>query len=243
MPEEHFDEQTAGGVAASVAASAVGATAGLIMAGPAGAATGTLAAPVLQALINFLGLRFERARHKAVRVLADAAAQNGVSEDQLIGMAEGSSQKTELAAEVINAAARSTTEQKLKALAMALARGVQGDDNIAAQERITVAALADLEPLHISVMTCLLSQPPTFSSEEEWQEMMRNPPDGAYGWLPGEMVDKLPETAPVIDAVFAALDRHGLVIDTAIGTIGYKARYAVTGFGRRCLNWLKANNT
>jgi hypothetical protein len=47
---------------------------------------------------------------KAARVLADAAAQNGISEDQLIDMAARSSQKTELAAEVVNAAARSTTQ-------------------------------------------------------------------------------------------------------------------------------------
>lgn len=242
VPEDHFDEQTAGGVAASVAASAVGATAGFIVAGPTGAAAATVTAPVLQALINFVGLRFERARQKAARVVTDAAAQNGVSEDQLISEAEHSSQKTELAAEVIYAATRATTEQKLKALAMALARGVQGDDNIAAQERITVAALADLEPLHIAVMTCLLTQPPSSSSEEKWQEVLRNPPDGAYGWLPSEVVEKLPETEPVIDAIFAALDRHGLVIDTAIGTLGYKARYVATSFGRRCLDWLEAND-
>jgi hypothetical protein len=189
----------------------------------------------LEALINFLGLRFERARHKAVRVLADAAAQNGVSEHELIDMAERSSQKTELAAEVVNAAARATTEQKLRALAMALARGVQGDDNIAAQERITVAALSDLEPLDIAVITCLISRPPSYDSEEKWQEVICNAPNGAYGWLPGEVVEELPETAPVIDAIFAALDRHGLVVDTALGTLDYKARYAVTSFGRRCM--------
>lgn len=241
MPKEHFDEQTAGGVAASVAASAAGTTVGLVVAGPAGAAAGGLAAPALQALINFLGLRFERARHQAERVLADAAARNGISEDDLIGMAEQSSQKTELTAEVVNAAARATTEQKLRALATALARGVQGDDNIAAQERVKVAALADLEPLHIAVMTCLLSRPPHYDSEEKWQEVMREPPNGAYGWLPDEVVEKLPETAPVIDAILAALNRSGLVFDTAIGTVGYKARYAATGFGRQCLDWLQAN--
>jgi hypothetical protein len=194
----------------------------------------------LEALINFLGLRFERARRKATRVVADAAAQGGVSEDQLIEMAEQSSQKTELAVEAINAATRATTEQKLRALASSLARGVQGDDNAAAQERITVAALTDLEPLHVAVLKCLVSRPPMYSSEEEWRKVAHNPPSGAYGWLPGEVAEQLPEVTLIIDAVFASLNRHGLVIDTAIGTVSYKARYAVTDFGHRCLEWLEA---
>jgi hypothetical protein len=196
----------------------------------------------LEALINFLGLRFERARRKANRVVADAAAQTGVSEDQLIEMAEQSPQKTELAVEAINAATRATTEQKLRALASSLARGVQGDDNTAAQERITVAALTDLEPLHVAVMMCLLSQPPTFKSENEWQEAMRNRPSCAYGWLPSEVSERLPEVAQIIDAVFASLNRYGLVIDSAIGTAGYNARYAVTDFGCRCLGYLEAKD-
>lgn len=242
MSEEHFDEQTPGGVAAGVTASAVGATAGLLMAGPVGAVAGAASGPALEALINFLGLRFESARRKATRVVTDAAAQSGVSEDQLIEMAEQSSQKTELAVEAINAATRATTEQKLRALGSSLARGVQGDDNTAAQERITVAALTDLEPLHVAVMKCLLSQPPMFKSEKEWQEAMSNHPSGAYGWLSSEVSDRLPEATPIIDAVFASLNRHGLIIDTAIGTLGYKARYAVTDFGRRCIEWLETKN-
>lgn len=242
MPEEHFDEPTVGGVAASVVASAAGAATGLLVAGPMGATARAMTGPALQALINLLGLRFERARQKAARVLADAAAQSGVSEDQLIDMAERSPQKTELASEVVNSAARSTTEQKLKALASALARGIQGDDNTAARERLTVAALADLEPLHIAVLTCLLSQPPMYGSEEDWQEAMRNRPKGAYGWLPREVSERFPEIGPVIHAIFAALERHGLVTDTAIGTLGYQARYAVTEFGSRCLGWLKEHD-
>lgn len=197
MADEHFDEQTPGGLAASLVASAAGATIGLVVAGPtAAAAAGVIAPPVLQSLINFLGLRFERARHKAARVLTDAAAQNKVTEDKLVETAERSPQKTELLTEAVNAAARSTTDQKLKALASAVARGVAGDDNTAAQERITVAALADIEPLHIAVMNCLLLRPPMYRSEEQWQEAMRNPRRGAYGWLPEEVAEKLPETAP-----------------------------------------------
>jgi hypothetical protein len=187
--------------------------------------------PVIQALLNFLGSRFERARERAARVLADAAAENGVSEDQLIDMAERSLQKTELAAEALSAAARATTEQKLKAFAGTFARGVRGDDYIAARERLMVAALADLEPLHIDVMSCLLSRPPMYRSEEDWRVAMSDRPAGAYGWLPDEVVQRLPETGPVIDGVFAALVRHGLVVDTAIGTVSYKARYAATEFG------------
>lgn len=235
VPEEHFDKPTSGGVIAAVAAS----TAGLLVAGSAGPTAGALTLPVMQALLNFLGSRVEHAREKAARVLADAAAENGVGEDQLIDMAESSSQKVELAAEVLNAAARATTEQKLKALAGAFARGVRGDDYIAARERLMVAALADLEPLHVDVMSCLLSRPPMYRSEEDWRGAMSNRPAGAYGWLPGEVIERLPEVSPVIDGVFAALVRHGLVVDTAIGTVGYKARYAVTEFGLWCLGWLE----
>lgn len=242
MEEEHFDEQTVGGVAASVVASTAGAAAGLVFAGPPGAAAGALAAPALQALINYLGLRFERARHKAARVLVDAAAHNEVSEDELIDVAARSQQKTELVADVVNAAARATSEQKLDALASALARGIAGDDYAAARERLIVAALAELEPVHLAVMACLRSQPPTYLSQQEWREAMRNRPDGAYGWLSTEVVKELPEAASVIEVILATLQRHGLIVDTAIGTIGYKARYAVTDFGLNCLGWLNVQH-
>lgn len=242
VEQEHFDQQTVGGVAASLVAGTAGMTAGLLIAGPAGAAAGAVTAPAAQALINFLGLRFERGRHKAARVLADAAAQNGTTEVRLIDQASHSSQKSELAAEVVNAAARSTTERKLKALASALARGVAGSDNIAARERLVVAALADLEPLHIAVMKCLLSRPPMYSSEEDWQQVMLNRPEGAHGWLSGEVTERLPEAGPVIGVVFATLERHYLVIDTAIGTVSYKARYTVTDFGLQCLGWLREHH-
>lgn len=243
VPEEHFDQQTVGGVAASVVASAAGMAAGLALAGPPGAAAGAVTAPALQALINYLGLRFERARHKAARVLTDAADQNHVSEDELIDQAERSPQKTELVAEVVNAAARATTEQKLSALASSLARGVAGDDYAAARERLIVAALADLEPIHLAVMSCLRSRPPMYGSDEDWRKAMSERPAGAYGWLPAEVMGRLPEAAPVIDAVFAALQRHGLVIDTAIGTVSYQERYVVTDFGLRCLHWLEDHDS
>jgi hypothetical protein len=177
VPEEHFDKPTSGGVVAAVAAT----TAGLLVSGSAGPTAGALTVPAVQTLINFLGFRIERAREKAARVLTEAATENGVSEDQLIDMAESSPQKTELAAEVLSAAARATTEQKLRALAGAFARGLRGDDYIAARERLMVAALADLEPLHVDVMNCLLSRPPMYRSEEEWRAAMSNRPPGAYG--------------------------------------------------------------
>ena len=236
--QEHFDNQTVGGVAAGLVASSAGIATGLMVAGPAGAAAGAVTVPAAQALLNFLGLRFERSRHKAARVLSDAAAENGTTEDKLIDEANSSSQKSELVAEVVNAAARSTTEQKLKALASALARGVEGDDNVAARERLIVAALADLEPLHIGVMKCLLSRPPMYSSEEDWQRSMLNRPEDAHGWLPSEVTENLPEAGPVIGVIIAALERHHLVVDTAIGTVSYEARYMITDFGLQCLRWL-----
>ena len=235
MPREHFDKPTPGGVIAAAAAGA----AGLLVAGSAGPEAGAVAVPAVQALLNFIGWRVERARENAARVLADAAAHSGVSEDQLIAMAESSSQKAQLAAEVLEAAARATAEQKLRALAEAFARGVKGDDFIAARERLLVAALADMEPLHMAVMRCLLSRPAMYSSEADWRRVMSDRPGGAYGWLTGELREKIPEIAPVIDGVLAALIRHGLVVDTAIGTVGYQARYAVTEFGLWCLGWLE----
>jgi hypothetical protein len=238
VPDEHFDEPTPGGVAASVVASAAGAATGMVFAGPPGAMAGAALAPALQALINYLGSRFERARRKAARVLAEAAARNEVTEDELIEVAERSSQKTELVAEAVLAAARATTEEKLDALAISLADGIAGDDYAAAQERLVVEALSDLEPIHIDVMTCLVTKPPMYESDDEWREAMRDRPRGAYGWLPSEVTIEIQQAAPVIEPILATLERHGLVLDTAVGTLGYRARYAVSDFGVRCLDLL-----
>jgi hypothetical protein len=239
VPKEHFDQQTAGGVAASVVASAAGMAAGLAIAGPPGAAAGAMTGPAAQALINYLGLRFERSRHKAARVLADAAAQNEVSEDELIELADRSPQKIELLAEVASAAARATTERKLNALAASLARGIAGDDLVAGSERLMVAAIADLEPIHLAVMLRLLSRPPMFDSDEEWRKALSEPPSRAYGWLPTEVTRALPEIGSVIEAIFASLQRNGLVVDKAIGTLDYQARYVLSDFGLRCLERLE----
>lgn len=239
VSDEHFDQQTAGGVAASLTAGAAGAAAGLLLAGPAGMTAGALTGPAVQALINYAGLRFERARQKAARALVQAADESGVSEDQFLDMAESSAQKSELAVEALNAAACATTEQKLRALASALSRGVGGDDNQAAKERMVVAALADLEPLHVAVLSCLNSPPPEYPTEEGRPPTMFNRPGGAFGWTPGEVIMTMPEAVHVGDAIFATLQRHGLVVDTAIGTLDYSARYALTEFGVSCLRWLE----
>jgi hypothetical protein len=195
--------------------------------------------PATQALINYLGLRVERSRHKAARVLADAAAQNEMSEDELIELADRSPQKIELLAEVATAAARATTERKLKALAASLSRGIAGDDLAAGRERLVVAAVADLEPIHLAVMTRLLLRPPMFDSDVEWRKALSEPPSRAYGWLRAEVAGALPEIGSVIEAIFATLQRNGLVVDTAIGTIDYRARYVLTDFGLRCLECLE----
>jgi hypothetical protein len=180
-----------------------------------------------------------RSRHKAARVLGNAAAQNDVSEDELIELADRSMQKIELLAEVATAAARATTERKLNALAVSLARGIAGDDLVAGSERLMVAAIADLEPIHLAVMTCLLSRPPTFGTDEEWRKALSEPPSRACGWLPAEVAGALPEVGSVIEAIFASLQRNGLVVDTAIGTLDYQARYVLTDCGLRCLERLE----
>lgn len=78
-----------------------------------------------------------------------------------------------------------------------------------------------------------------YQTDADWHKAMRERPGNAHGWLPAEVAEKLPDTAPVIDAIFAALQRHGLITDTAIGTFDYQPRYAITDFGLRCLTCLQ----
>lgn len=131
-----------------------------------------------------------------------------MSPDELAGVATGDPTRLLLAGEVIEAAMRTVLDEKLAALADALANGVTATGAGALdREFVFVRALSDVEAGHLRVLDKMVT-------EDVWGHPARPrafPMASLPGWELRELREKLVDVADLIPAVLATLERHALV--------------------------------
>lgn len=120
------------------------------------------------------------------------------------------------------------------ALGDVLVEGLSDADEKAAEAMVLVAAIDDLEAPHVDLLWMLELHP------EPPEELRRQPDANSKGWEVSEIKEVEPPV-PVVEALVATLQSHGLISDlggiTYPGAIG-PAIYRITDLGRRCLQLL-----
>jgi hypothetical protein len=180
---------------------AIQAVAGFI-GGIAGVATGVpgvvivpAAAPYMLELLRRAWAEFGvRRLDSAAGVIAGASEELHVEPDEVLDLARSSPERVELLAAALLAASHTFNQQKVRALATAVANGLGDDDARVDQERLIVAALADLEAPHIKLLD--------YMARDDWLGFFQ--PIEYWAEAGGQ-------ARSVTVVLMAALHHHGLV--------------------------------
>ncbi len=198
-------------------AAAAGALLGEVVAGPvgiaAGAALGHILEPVAAQIWDELSAG---GRRRAGETLAAACevldCDAGKLEDRITA-----SERTLLMAGVcISAATRTVWPAKVRALGRALASGLLAEDEATIDvEQLIIAAMADLEAPHLSMLELLACRvPPRFVGDEQIAHPRQNEHGitlPRHGWTQRQIGFYRPSLAPVAHSLLGTLQRHGLV--------------------------------
>jgi len=213
MCPEPFDKTVAGnppdlpvgwrsGLAALAAAAGAGIGPPL---GPVVAASVTpgLLVAAQHMLAEWQGLRIGR----AASVLEAAAADADVEISELIEATGEREPFQMLAGEAMQAGAGTLLHAKVRALARAVATGYQDDTTVDVQ-RLVVAALADMEILHVRVLHHMAIHMKEVARDGE-EDLVMHDLGSIASSLPGISED-------VAHAVIGTFDRHGLVFERPV---------------------------
>ncbi|MGH3482130.1 MAG: hypothetical protein ACRDPQ_02730 [Nocardioidaceae bacterium] len=168
---------------------------GAAIGGPPGAIIGAAVAPGMTEVARRVGGEFARHRDRSAAGVVDAAATDmGVNAEGIDAKIQSTPGGLELAGEAVWAGWQTLNEQKVRALGRALANGLRDDGARIDQERLIIAALADLEAPHIKLLDYMARQGSEgfFFTIDHWAHGSR-------------------QSRSAIVVLMAALHRHGLV--------------------------------
>lgn len=205
---------------------------GAVDLGMTGTPSAGVAAPLLAALVRFGGDARASRQQRGARVL-DRAAEKVGGLDRLAEIATADEPRLELTARVIEAAMRTTREQKIRALGRVLANGLDGHATVD-QAQILTAALDAIEAPHIQVLVVL----------RDWADSHGGaiPDDQRVNLMTlvtGAIADRLPGHREILGAVLQVLAGHYLIEPVGMGQTyeawGGPNRWALTQLGRALL--------
>ncbi len=185
--------------------------------------------PVVAKAVGVILSKFATRREESTsEVLQLAADMAGVPVDEVARRAVADERTLELAGEAIWAAWQTLNADKIRGLARALANGLTAEERID-QERLVIAALSDMEAVHIKVLD-FMDQPNRYRAHR------------SSSWQVGELTAELPGLQAAFRPVLAVLERHYLVkLVENWAAVEDKDRgdWILTSFGRVCLEHLR----
>jgi len=217
-----------------------GALAQIAAGGDAGEAAASGLAPAgVVAVTRLASEVWQRRQERAGRALQAAADTLDVGLDILEERAQSHDARLELLARVLEAAARTPLDQKVRALGRVLAHGLPNDPPGGEHEPdpLTEAfalagALDDMEEPHITVLGYIAEHPN--SNVDTGPEGIKPLP----GWGVDALRDAMPALETTVGAIVSTLAGHGLLRDVTYGGYGGpRQRWEVAELGRRCL-WM-----
>jgi hypothetical protein len=194
-----------------VAVTAVGLAAAGQVGGQAGVAIGELfiagVAPVAWRAVELAKQRAAAWRDAAAaRALTEALGEMGGNADALLARINDPSRAL-LADLVLDAAGRSTYDDKIVTLGRLLGRAlIERDDARLDEHAALMAAVADLEAPHVAVLGQM--------RQVRWITPDRKRPTAkrsSHAYSRRELAAIFPQYGPALDSVLATLERHGLV--------------------------------
>lgn len=154
-------------------------------------------------------------RRRAAQMLEAAAERAGYDADQLDRMI-GESDRTRLMTGLaIVAAQRTTWPPKVVALGKALADGLIADDAMVNVADYVLAAMSEMEQLHVSLLDLLVRYKPEHTdSNRVIAAPISDPSRYSPRWAADDVPQARPKIATVLTGVSGTLIRHGLVDQT-----------------------------
>jgi hypothetical protein len=138
--------------------------------------------------------------------------------------------RLELLALVLEAAARTSMEDKIQTLGRVLADGLRDDSHLD-EARLLVSMVDDLEAPHVVVLQLVAEQP--VPPKSMWTTDV-----GPRGWERSHLAMALAEYDGIVDGLLAALIRHGTLRTLGDATWDGMANnysHGITPLGLRCL--------
>ena len=195
-----------------------GALLGRAIGGPGGEVYGAGAAAALPefgwALIKPFDERWtQHRRARALDAVNEVAAVLGGTVEDVLTTGSATPARERLTGHVLNAAANTVMQGKIRALGRTLAHALAdgGDDRVDEAEFV-VAALADLEVPHARVLDtmarpAIFSYPPT--DEAGWDQVRT----ALRQWQWSILKRDLPQYGSTLEAVLGTLERRGLIVE------------------------------
>ena len=189
-------------------AAAAGTGVGALFGGTPGAVAGAAMQPLLTDVLQHAAAEIGLLRGRsAAKALDDASRRLGRSPDDVVELATRSPQSAQLLAEALSAAARTIDEQKIRALARALANGLREDQARPDEEQLVVAALAEVEAPHIKVLTHL---GPERARTRTQASGLRSRTPTTRGRRPASLAEECQLSRASVRAVLSVLQRAGM---------------------------------
>jgi hypothetical protein len=142
-------------VAGETAGATLGGLVGFAVGGPVGAIVGAAVTPALEKWASLCIAEFKR---RGVVVVGAAAVGSGLSEDEVLDAVLSDPDLQPLLSRILEAIAHTDSKEKLLLLGTVLGEAINNRPNRLDEDFLIVAALDDLEPVHLRVME-LLEQP------------------------------------------------------------------------------------
>jgi len=196
--------------AVEVVAATAGTGVGALLGGTPGAMVGAAMQPLLARALQRAGAEIGLLRRQsAAQVLDDASRRLGRRPDDVVELATRSPQSAQLLAEALFAAARTVNEQKVRALARALANGLRDDEARPDEEQLVVAALGEVEAPHIKVLTHL---GPERARTRTQATALRSRTTTVRGRRPASLAEECRLSQATVRAVLSVLERAGMAV-------------------------------
>lgn len=192
------------------------ATLASVEAGAAATALGPLALAIGSAAISKLG---KRRAENAAETIIHAASEASAPVGEFVHKAVDDERRHELFARTMVIAQDTALRDKRRALGRALAAGVMGDEAKIDEELLFLRAVADIDEMHIRLLSRLVSQP------------------RVLGWTVPELTHADPGLFGAVSRLLTTLDQHELVYLRQPGGFyrgpgAEQERYEITGAGR-----------
>jgi hypothetical protein len=208
--------------------------------GPAAALAAAGLTPVLERLVLEGKQRYDR---NAARVASYAAEQLGTSEQAFGEQASRSTERLHLTISSLRAGHQTLWDDKVTALARALADGL-ADDARVDHQLLVVSALADLEKPHLQVLD-VLADGAGYEGAAVFSAVFHRQ----------ALVDRLPHLEDLLPVLINTLVRQGLAtedqdwfaalrppdapVPRLQGTVSPPREVSITAFGMECLDYLR----
>ena len=227
MAERDDDERLEGNVEAI--SNAMGALIGTGIAGPLGGVIGAGLGSKLKRLVIGVGAELSESVRKRQTDVLFWAIREGIPVDEMEARINASKRTELLTGIALDAAARTTWEDKVRTLGRSLASGLLAEDDATIDtEQMIIAAIADIEAPQLAMLELLVawrpgrnvaeplvSGPLDLPADSHWR-----PADDLWDvawreWSRVQIAYARPRLAPLAPSLLGTLQRHGLAAQDA----------------------------